>query len=268
MGRTTSLRETDLFAPVRAFLEARGYTVRAEVADCDVVGYARGQLVVVELKTRATLELLSQATARQRFADLVYVAVPGPIPRRSRRRWRGIKRLLRRLELGLLLVYPTPPPAHVEEVYAPTPYRMRKSPKQRASVLEEMVGRTANRNTGGSTRRKRVTAYRENAIQIAVILDRQGPLSAAQLQQEYNTGEKTHAILYRDYYNWFQRVDRGVYHLTDEGTQALDDFPEVATYYRELSSMENPEHGTSRADEPSLGSRRSVGYDRNGIDIP
>ena len=260
MGRTTSLRETDLFAPVRTFLEARGYTVRAEVADCDVVGYARGQLVVVELKTRATLELLSQATARQRFADLVYVAVPGPIPRRSRRRWRGIKRLLRRLELG--------PPAHVEEVYAPTPYRMRKSPKQRASVLEEMVGRTANRNTGGSTRRKRVTAYRENAIQIAVILDRQGPLSAAQLQQEYNTGEKTHAILYRDYYNWFQRVDRGVYHLTDEGTQALDDFPEVATYYRELSSMENPEHGTSRADEPSLGSRRSVGYDRNGIDIP
>jgi len=268
MGRTTSLRETDLFAPVRAFLEARGYTVRAEVADCDVVGYAAGELVVVELKTRATLELLAQATARQRFADLVYVAVPGPIPRRSRRRWRGIKRLLRRLELGLLLVYPTPPPARVEEVYAPKPYRMRKSLKQRASVLEEMVGRTANRNTGGSTRQKRVTAYRENAIQIAVILDRQGPLSAAQLRQEHNTGEKTHAILYRDYYNWFQRVDHGVYHLTDVGRQALVQFPEVAAYYRELSSMEYTEYDTNRADMPPLGSGRSVGYDRDGTDIP
>ncbi|MBN1858406.1 hypothetical protein JW848_04290 [Candidatus Bipolaricaulota bacterium] len=234
MTPATPLRETDLFAPVRSFLEASGHTVRAEVADCDVVGYAGGKLVVVELKTRITLELLAQATARQRFADLVYVAVPGPIPRRSRRRWRGIKRLLRRLELGLLLVYPTPSPGRVEEVHPPKPYRMRKSSQQRAAVLEEMVGRTATRNTGGSTRRKRVTAYRENAIQIAVVLDRFGPLSASQLQQQHNTGSKTHAILYRDYYGWFERVGRGVYGVSAAGRRAFDEFPTAVSYYREL----------------------------------
>ena len=233
MTRPASLREIDLYAPVRAFLETSGYTVRAEVADCDVVGYARGELVVVELKTSVTLELLAQATARQRFADVVYVAVPGPIPRRSRRRWRGIKRLLRRLELGLLLVYPTPLPGRVEEVHSPAPYRMRRSSKQRAAVLEEMVGRTANRNTGGSTRQKRVTAYRENAIQIAVVLDRFGPLSAAQLQQQHNTGSRTYAILYRNYYGWFDRIGHGVYGVSVAGKHAFEDFPSVVSYYHE-----------------------------------
>ena len=29
-------RETDLYAPVKAFLEGQGYDVKAEVADCDV----------------------------------------------------------------------------------------------------------------------------------------------------------------------------------------------------------------------------------------
>jgi hypothetical protein len=241
MARAASLRETDLFAPVRAFLEASGHTVRAEVADCDVVGYASGQLVVVELKTRVTLELLAQATARQRFADLVYVAVPGPIPRRSRRRWRGIKRLLRRLELGLLLVYPTPSSGRVEEVYHPKPYRMKKSAKQRAAVLEEMVGRTGTLNTGGSTRQKRVTSYRENAIQIAVILDQFGPLSASQLQQHHHTGAKTYAILYRDYYGWFRRVGRGIYDISSAGRTAFQEFPSVVSYYRELADADSTE---------------------------
>lgn len=254
MASTAPLRETDLFAPVRAFLEAGGHTVRAEVADCDVVGYAGGQLVVVELKTRVTLELLAQATARQQFADLVYIAIPGPIPRRSRRRWRGIRRLLRRLELGLLLVFPTPLPGRVEEVYHPKPYRVRKSIKQRAAVLEEMVGRTGTRNTGGSTRRKRVTSYRENAIQIAVILDQFGPLSASQLQRYYNTGAKTHAILYRDPYGWFRRVGYGIYDVAADGRRALDDFATVASYYRELIDIDPfAHHPAEIPDEASLG---------------
>lgn len=49
-------RETDLYPPVKAFLEAQGYVVKAEVARCDVVA-VRGDEppVVVELKTRFNL---------------------------------------------------------------------------------------------------------------------------------------------------------------------------------------------------------------------
>ena len=47
-------RETDLYAPVKAFLEARGYAVKAEIGAADLVGVAPGggDPVVVELKLR------------------------------------------------------------------------------------------------------------------------------------------------------------------------------------------------------------------------
>jgi hypothetical protein len=33
--------ETDLYAPVKAFLEGQGYTVKGELQHCDLVGGAR-----------------------------------------------------------------------------------------------------------------------------------------------------------------------------------------------------------------------------------
>ena len=50
------MRETDLYPPVKAFLEAQGYTVKGEVEGCDVVALRGDEPpVVVELKTAFSL---------------------------------------------------------------------------------------------------------------------------------------------------------------------------------------------------------------------
>ena len=55
------LRETDLYPPVKAFLEGQGYDVKGEVSDCAVVGVRdEDELVVVELKTAFNLPLILQ----------------------------------------------------------------------------------------------------------------------------------------------------------------------------------------------------------------
>ena len=68
--------ETELYAPVRAFFEARGYEVKSEVLHCDLVAVRRGEggeeeTVIVELKRAFNLELLLQGIERQRLADNV-----------------------------------------------------------------------------------------------------------------------------------------------------------------------------------------------------
>lgn len=45
------LKETDLYWPIKAFLEDQGYEVKAEVIDCDVVAMRNDEPpLIVELK--------------------------------------------------------------------------------------------------------------------------------------------------------------------------------------------------------------------------
>lgn len=76
-----------------------------------------------------------------------------------------------------------------------------------------------------------MTAYKENALQIALYLDAFGPLSPKSLR-ELGTGTKTTSILYNNFFNWFERVDHGIYRLKKEGREALDVYPEVAEWHR------------------------------------
>ena len=59
-----TFRETDLYEPVRRFLEEEGYTVQAEVKGCDVAAVKNGHLVIVELKKAFNLRLVYQARSR------------------------------------------------------------------------------------------------------------------------------------------------------------------------------------------------------------
>ena len=43
----TEFKETDLYAPIRAFLEEEGYQVQAEVKHCDIAAVKDGQLVTL-----------------------------------------------------------------------------------------------------------------------------------------------------------------------------------------------------------------------------
>ena len=224
------MRETELYGPIRDHLVDLGYDVQGEVKRCDIVARKDDQVIVIELKRTFGTKLLIQAIDRQKITDSVYVALPGPYKRRSKR-WRGIERLLRRLELGLIAVTLGPDMAQVEIVFHPLPYQQRKRARRKRAVIQEMSARTGDYNQGGSTRRKVMTAYRENAIHIACCLEVLGP-SAPRRLRALGTGPKTTPILSSNFYRWFRRVERGVYELTPTGRAELAALPELAAKYR------------------------------------
>jgi hypothetical protein len=232
-ARKDSLRETDLYAPVRDFLAAQGYTVRGEVGGCDVTAVKGDDLIVIELKRDFSTSLLVQATQRQRIADSVYVALPRPPSREMRRRWRGLRHLLRRLEIGLIFVSFSPAGPFVEVVFHPLPYDRKRDTRARRAILREIAGRSGEYNQGGSTRRKLLTAYRESALFIATCLDDRGPLAPRALRA-MGGGPKTLSILASNFYGWFERVEHGVYALKPEGRAALAEYPDLVKRFKRL----------------------------------
>ena len=221
------MRETDLYPPVKAFLEAQGYTVKGEVDDCDVVALRGDEPpVIVELKTVFSLPLVFQGIARQCIADNVYLAVP-PFPGRSTRRKDALA-LCRRLGLGLLTVRLERPP-FVGALLDPAEYRPRRRRAGLGRLLREFQHRVGDPNEGGSNRRKIVTAYRQDALRCAAYLDLNGPTKAATVTNA--VGVVKAAIMMRtDHYGWFERLigtPRGVYGLTPKGRAALDEYADV-----------------------------------------
>ncbi|MBT4161067.1 MAG: hypothetical protein HOC70_05880 [Gammaproteobacteria bacterium] len=223
------MKESDLYLPIKAFLEQSGYTVTAEVKDCDLVAQKNDDLIAVELKAGANMQVLVQATDRQSITDSVYVAVPAP-RKKSASHWRGIKRVLRQLELGLITVDLNRREPVVTVLFDPLPYQKKTLSKRRRAVIEEVAGRSGDHNIGGTTGQKRVTAYRENAILIATcLMHHDRPMTPAELRQ-LDTGEKTRSILASNHYGWFQRVNHGIYQLTDQGRVDLANYPSIVSH--------------------------------------
>jgi hypothetical protein len=227
------LKETDLYRPIADFLTDLGYIVRGEVKGCDLTAILGDELIVVELKLSINLTLLLQATQRQRVTDSVYVAVPRPKGGIYTPNWRHICHLLRRLELGLILVSFTRKKPRVEVVFHPQSHERQRNKKARRSIIKEAQERTADLNIGGSTKKKLMTAYRENSIQIACFLERLGTASPKQLRA-LGTGEKTQSILANNFYGWFERIEKGTYSLNAQGQKEMADFPELTDYYRRI----------------------------------
>lgn len=244
-AKSTAFRETDLYDPVRKFLSAQGYTVRGEVVGCDVAATRNGELVVVELKRSITTALLMQAAERQKLADTVYVAVVRPENMGRGSRWKGLSHLLRRLELGLMIVSFTGRNPRVEVVFDPKPYKRPHNARKRHRVLAEMEGRSADHNIGGSNRRKLLTAYREQALFLAHCLDRLGPLSPRALRA-LGAGPKTLPILYHNVYGWFEHVGRALYDVGPSGRAALKDHPELAEHFEATRSANSTKKETSK----------------------
>jgi hypothetical protein len=216
--------ETELSAPVKAYLESHGYQVNCEVKDCDIVATRGDDLIIVELKMSVNLTLLVQATKRQSISDSVYVAVPAPTKRN--RQWRGTLTVLKRLEVGLLLVEEGAMGMVVSKQFDPIPYQRKKNTRSRRALLTEVADRSGDYNVGGSTKTTLMTAYRENAILIACCLSKLGPSSPKSLRN-LGTGDKTTSILSANHYGWFQRVEKGVYELTDQGDFESRSFKQI-----------------------------------------
>ncbi len=232
--RRKPIKESDLYGPLKEYLEAQGYTVRSEVRGCDVVAERDGDIIVLEQKRSLSASLLAQAADRQRSFDSVYVVVPHPGDRLRTREWRSLCRLVKRLELGLILVDLGSGEGSlhkVEVAFHPMPFERKRRKDIRRSVITEMRARSADLNVGGSTGQKIVTAYREKAIQIACCLAVRGALSPSQLR-DMGTGKSTGSVLYNNFYKWFDRVGRALYTLTAKGVEDIAAYPELTSRYK------------------------------------
>ncbi len=249
--------------------EIRGEVKHCDLA-AKKTGPEGEEWLVVEIKKTMTLKLLAQALKRRTFCPNVYVAVPRPDNMKRVSPYSDFKTVAKKLGLGLLLVSFTPggvfagPPnnkrtkikpsakvprtglgmSQVQVVHLPALGVTEKSSKKSSvkkkklsnkkvlAFKKEWEGRSGDYNSGGITRRKLITAYRENAIHLAVLLESLGPKSPKALRASGGP-EKTPFILRQNYYGWFDNVDRGLYALSQKGrTELSKNYLQIAEHFR------------------------------------
>lgn len=237
--------EQDLYEPVRQFWTAAGYTVRGEVVDCDVIAQRDdgAEWVAIELKRTLNLEVIIQATQRQRLCADVWIAVARPDRSLRTRRWQHLVHLLRRLELGLLLVDPDRSSQPVEVIVTPESFSRVQSlahnKKRQELMRREFRNRHGDNNTGGQNRTPLMTVYREQSLLIAALLQQQGPAKAAQLRRSGGPAN-TYTSLYKNYYRWFEKCGPGLYTLSVDGAAALRQYDALAAHLlAELARNQN-----------------------------
>jgi len=255
--RPTPIPETDLYRPVVEYLADQGYTAQGEVRQCDVAAVRESELVIVELKLRLSADALAQAARRQRIADAVWIAIRKPERIvQWRRRAADLLFLLRRLELGLLLVSPSArtKAARVKVEVPVQIFDRVKDGKLRSGLMREVLRRSGDFNTGGSVRTRLVSSYREAAVHIACCVERFGPLTVPELKR-LDTGPHTWSILDASpgIEGWFERDDGGRYSLKPDGLAGLERYPEVAAHYRSVLAKAEPpvSDGTAPAAPPA-----------------
>ncbi len=209
------MSETELYQPIKTFLEAQGFTVKAEIRSCDVVAVRDEEApLIVELKAALNLQLFYQAVDRLGITDQVYVAVPRPR--------RGVPaeavKLCRRIGIGLMVVSSS---GSVDVLTDPVPYAPRQNVSRRNGLLKEFRKRVGDPNTGGSRGKPLMTAYRQDALRCAIHLAQAGASRVKDIRQITRV-ERSATILRGNVYGWFRRETRGVYVLTDAGIAALE----------------------------------------------
>ncbi|WP_159980543.1 DUF2161 domain-containing phosphodiesterase [Roseobacter cerasinus] len=218
-------RETDLYPPVKSFLEDQGYVVKSEVGAADVVAVRGGEPpVVVELKLGFSLSLIHQCIARQALTEDVYLAVPRQPGKRFAKAVKDNVKLARRLGLGLITVRLSD--GLVQVHCDPGPFQPRKSTTRQGALLREFARRQGDPNDGGQTRVGLVTAYRQDALKLALYLFEAGASKGADVARETGVPRATR-MMADDHYGWFERVATGIYGLTPTGAAAVKASAEV-----------------------------------------
>lgn len=213
----SKLRETELYPPVKAWLEGMGHEVKAEVGAADVVARRDGDdPIIVELKVRFSLTLLQQAVARQALTDWVYVAVPRWSGKSGWRTFKGNVGLCKRLGVGVLSVRLED--GHVQVHCDPVEFRPRKSRPRKGALLKEFDRRQGDPNMGG-TRGKITTAYKQELRRCAAFLSTNGPSKGAEVARGADVARATR-MMRDNYVGWFEKISTGVYDLSAEGRKA------------------------------------------------
>lgn len=211
------MAETDLYLPLKAFMEGAGYCVKGEVNGCDLVGVKDGDppvLIVCEMKLAFNLELVMQGVNRAAACDEVWLAARSSKTGKGREHDARFRNLCRRLGFGLIAVSVSGVVDVIIEPFAATP---RRDPKRRSRLLEEHKRRVGDPQKGGGRGKPIMTAYRQDCMLCATSL-LTGPQSPKQLK---TLVARAPTILRSNVYGWFVRESRGIYGLTELGRAAV-----------------------------------------------
>ncbi|WP_018185312.1 DUF2161 domain-containing phosphodiesterase [Kaistia granuli] len=211
------MAETDLYLPLKAFMEGAGYSVKGEVNGCDLVGVRDGDppvLIVCEMKLAFNLELVLQGVNRAAACDEVWLAARSSKAGKGREQDARFRNLCRRLGFGIIAVSASGAVEVIVEPFAAAP---RRDPKRRSRLLQEHRRRVGDPQKGGGRGKPIMTAYRQDCIICATAL-LTGSQSPKQLKALV---ERAPAILQSNVYGWFVRESRGIYALTELGRAAV-----------------------------------------------
>ncbi len=217
------MKESDLYLPLKYFLEAQGYEVKGEVVDCDVMAVRKDEEpIIVEFKLSINLSVILQAVERLSLSSLVYIGLPKQYKlAKNRKRKRNIIKLIKMLGLGLIIIDPTIKVGGVDVIVDPKVYTPRKSKPKLQKHLGEFHQRVGDPNLGGSsTMIGRVTAYRQRSLAIGQYLENNGATKASVVAEQIQD-PKARDILYKNYYGWFAKESRGVYNITSLGLKDI-----------------------------------------------
>jgi hypothetical protein len=219
--------ESDLYEPVKKLFEDNGYTVKGEVRGCDVAAVKGEELVLCELKKSFNLKLVYQLMERKKLAPTVYAVIPTPKSFRAKHT-KSMLELLKKLGAGLVTVSPETGIAQI--VLAPgdnSENPTKKRVRTRKKIAEEVCARFAD-NTGGINKTELMTLYKENSLAALCYIESNEILKTRVIKKEIVN------VIRSNHYEWFERIGRGEYIMTDKGRAALSEekYKTVTDYYR------------------------------------
>ena len=224
-------KEADLYLPIKNYFLSQGYEVYGEVKDIDMVLKKDEDIFGIELKTTFNLKLILQAVERQKYMNAVYVAIEKPT---YNKRYKEIVHLLKRLEIGLITVDFLKTKVSVTIEHHPILFSRKTYTKKKQMILKEVNNRLGiEDNIGGTTKVKRLTSYKEDALLIAYVMTTYNLNKPKDIKSICGL-EKTGQILYNNYYKWFIRTDKGMYDVTLDGHTALKTYEKTVCHFDQL----------------------------------
>ena len=230
LRKLQKFKEEDLYDPLRKWLVNNGYDVQAEVQACDVVAIKDDEITVIELKKAFNLKLVYQCMERQKIGKYVYAAIAAPA--KSKIKSKNLKKaeaLLRKLGIGLILISLYTRSSLVEVRVEPKIATAKKNPRKKKRVLKELEKRTGEYNVGGK-KGKIVSAYREAAIHIYCLLQKEIEASPAQLIK-LGAPPNTGTILRMNHYGWFHKIARARYTFDVDMAEIREEFSDVVDFF-------------------------------------
>ncbi len=224
--------ETELYIPIKEFFEKNGFEVKAEVKGCDLAAVKADVLLIAELKKSFNLKLVYQVLERKSLTPYVYAVIPRPKSFKEKNVKMMLK-LLKEIKVGLITVGVESKFKPVDVVLEPESGKVKNNNKRKI-ILKEFNSRKTDFNLGGAKSSKKIiTAYRESSVEIACLAEKFGELTT-KMARELSSAQKPESILRTNFYGWFDKAGRGIYILSKDGLNALEDkdLSELVEFYR------------------------------------